>query len=230
MAIQNQTEDTKAHFDRLSGTWSRNYHDLSGAMRQRIVAFSSSLSGVPHGARVLDFGCGSGDITRALAAEGFVMTGIDLSPAMIAEARRAPGSQDMEWVVANPGQLALPFADETFAAAIASSVFEYHPDCAGQLREIFRIFQPGGTFAFTVPDMNHPMRRTESWWRALAQSSLWPLLRLTPRRDYLEYLRVSVNRWPMDSWMAMVRSAGFDATEPESGNMPLAMIICRKPA
>lgn len=230
MADPGQTQDTKSHFDRLSATWSRNYRDLSGAMRQRVGNFSDALSVLPPGAGILDFGCGSGDITRALARNGYAMTGIDLSPAMIAVARQAPDAGAIDWAVATPAAVTLPFADAAFDGALASSVFEYHSDCEAQLREIHRVLKPGGVFAFTVPDMNFPGRRAEAKWRALATSPLWPLLQLTPRRDYFEYLRVSVNRWPLDQWLALARMIGFAAEPPMQRDASLAMIICRKPA
>jgi ubiquinone/menaquinone biosynthesis C-methylase UbiE len=225
-----QAASTKAHFDRISGCWSRNY-DLSGAMRRRIDDFSAVLKRhVAPEARVLDFGCGSGDITRALAREGFAMTGVDLSPAMIAAARQAPGAEGIEWLVVHAGDVTLPFSDCVFDGAQASSVFEYHADCAGQLQELHRVLKPGGVFSFTVPDMAHPSRRAEVTWRGLAQGWLWPLLRLTPRHDYFEYLRVSANRWPLEKWLALARDAGFSAEPPATREASLAMIVCRKRA
>ena len=223
-----QSQDTKAHFDRLSARWSLNYDSQFGTMRQRIAGFATALAELGSGARLLDFGCGSGDITRALLADGFAMTGIDLSPAMIAMARQQPGADGIEWTVAQPGAVTLPFADASFDGALASSVLEYHPDPAAQLREIARVLKPGGIFAFTVPDMKHPLRIKEEKWRGLATSFLWPLLKLTPRHDYFEYLRVSVNRWPLEKWLATAQSADFTAQPPAGREAPLAMIVARK--
>ena len=225
-----QTQDTKAHFDRISGRWSRNYDSQSGAMRQRVAGFTAALGGMTACARLLDFGCGSGDITRALAGQGFGMTGIDLSPAMIAAARSQPGAEKIDWAVAQPGAMTLPFADSSFDGALASSVLEYHTDPAAQLMEIARVIKPDGIFAFTVPDMAHPVRAREQKWRTLATSVLWPLLRMTPRHDYFEYLRVSVNRWPLETWLTMARAAGFTASTSAAGAAPLATIVARKPA
>ena len=225
-----QILDTKAHFDRISAHWSRNYDSQSGAMLRRIAEFRAALHGVPEGARLLDFGCGSGDITRACAAEGFAMTGIDLSPAMIAMARQQPGAASIDWVVAQPGTVALPFASSNFGGALASSVLEYHSDPMAQIAEIARVLKPGGIFAFSVPDMDHPLRVKEGKWRALAMGFLWPLLRLTPRRDYFEYLRVSINRWPLERWAALAREAGLEPQLPARRDAPLAMIVARKPA
>ena len=223
-----QVLDTKAHFDRISVHWSRNYDSRSGAMRRRIADFKSALANLPKGARLLDFGCGSGDITHALAAEGFAVTGIDLSPAMIAMARQQSGAADIQWAVAQAGMVTLPFTAFVFDGVLASSVLEYHPDPAAQITEIARILKPGGVFAFTVPDMGHPVRVREKKWRALATGWLWPLLRMTPRHDYFEYLRVSVNRWPLEYWMELARGAGFEPQLPAHRDTPLAMIVARK--
>ena len=230
MTPSSQTLATKAHFDRLSGRWSRNYDSQSGAMRQRVAGFATALSGLGSGARVLDFGCGSGDITRALAVDGLAMTGIDLSPAMIAMARQQPGAEGIDWTVAQPGNVTLPFADAAFDGALASSVLEYHPDPAAQLAEIARVLKPGGIFAFTVPDMDHPLRAREEKWRGLATGWLWPFLKLTPRHDYFEYLRVSVNRWPLETWLAVAEGAGLAAMPPATSQAPLTMIVARKAA
>jgi ubiquinone/menaquinone biosynthesis C-methylase UbiE len=227
---QLQTQDTKAHFDRLSTRWSCNYDSRSGAMRQRISRFIDALAGLPRNAHLLDFGCGSGDITRALAAEGFAMAGIDLSSAMIATARRQSGTTGIDWAVAEPGAVALPFADMAFDGALASSVLEYHPDPAAQLAELARVLKPGGVLVFTVPDMSHASRKAEVKWRVLALSWVWPVLKLTPRHTYFEYLRVSVNRWPLETWLAVARDAGFIAEPFGERDGPLAMIRARKPA
>jgi ubiquinone/menaquinone biosynthesis C-methylase UbiE len=224
---QLQTQDTKAHFDRLSTRWSCNYDSRSGAMRQRIADFSTALAGLPAGARLLDFGCGSGDITRALAAKGHAMTGIDLSPAMIATARQLSGADKIDWAVAKVG-VTLPFPDGVFDGALASSVLEYHPDPAAQLVEIARVLKSGGVFAFTVPEMSHSLRVSEEKWRRLATSFLWPLLRLTPRHDYFEYLRVSINRWPLDRWLALAHNAGFAVLSPIARNSALTLVLTQK--
>ena len=44
---------------------------------------------VPAGASVLDLGCGNGRVAFALAAKGFAVEGLDISPSMIDEARAA---------------------------------------------------------------------------------------------------------------------------------------------
>jgi SAM-dependent methyltransferase len=105
-------------------------------------------SGVGVHARVLDVACGTGLATEALAARGCVVTGIDISEAMLARARRR--------VPAAPFCLAkaeeLPFADGTFDAATSAQAFHWVDQCRA-LREMVRVVRPGGTIAI--------------WWKGL---------------------------------------------------------------
>ena len=78
----------------LTGTWyDDNAADFEAATLDlappgRIVDFAASL---PAGGRVLDAGCGAGRDLRWLAAAGFAVEGLDLSPAMVEAARRNTG-------------------------------------------------------------------------------------------------------------------------------------------
>ena len=91
---------------------------------------------------VLDAGCGAGRISRHLDAQGCRVAGLDLSPGMVAEARRA--RPDLPVVV---GSLAaLPYADARFDAVLLwySTI---HTPPAGQprlLAEAARVLRPGG--------------------------------------------------------------------------------------
>ena len=72
-------------------------------------------AGVTAGMRVLDVGCGLGDLAAAAAARGAVATGTDLAEGMVEAARgRHPG---LEFVLAD-GE-ALPFEDGAFDATLS---------------------------------------------------------------------------------------------------------------
>jgi SAM-dependent methyltransferase len=95
--------------------------------------------------RVLDSGCGPGLVSCYLA--GFVrhVTGVDLTPAMIREAKEraaAQGLTNTEFAVGEMEHLSYP--DRTFDAAISRFVFHHleHPEQA--LQEMFRVVRPGG--------------------------------------------------------------------------------------
>ena len=73
------------------------------------------LAGDVAGRRILDAGCGSGLLSAALRAEGAVVTGFDVSAAMVDLARRRLGD-DADLHVADLSA-PLPFADAEFGKA-----------------------------------------------------------------------------------------------------------------
>lgn len=106
-----------------------------------VDAFAGAVtaSGDP---RVLDAGCGAGRMSRYLAERGCLVRGVDLSPSMVALARR--DHHDMEFTV---GSLAdLPYPDDQFTGVMLwySTI---HTPPAGQARlfaEAARVLRPAG--------------------------------------------------------------------------------------
>ena len=95
---------------------------------------------VEKGMRVLDVGCGTGGISRAVAAAtGAAVTGYDISERFIAEARRrgGPSAGRVEWVVGDAARL--PFADGSFDRVLLSMVLHQVPDAQAAVREAFRV-------------------------------------------------------------------------------------------
>jgi SAM-dependent methyltransferase len=92
--------------------------------------------------RVLDAGCGAGRMSRYLADRGCRVEGIDLSPGMVAAARR-----DHPELFFIPASLtALPFADNQFAGVLLWYSIIHTPP-AGQARifaEVSRVLRPAG--------------------------------------------------------------------------------------
>jgi SAM-dependent methyltransferase len=98
------------------------------------------------GSRVLNGGAGQGSFSLRLARLGFEVTSVDSSPATAQVLRaRVPGP------VAVADVAALPFADESFDAAVLGEVLEHVPDDAGALAEVARVLRPGGVLAVSVP-------------------------------------------------------------------------------
>jgi len=222
---------TARYFDACAPIWERNYAP-EGSMRERVSQFCAAIGArVAPPASVLDFGCGTGDIARALAAAGYAMTGCDLSPAMIEAARARSGGPS--YVGLDAARLpALPFADGQFDAVMSSSVFEYLPDPVAQLRELRRVLKPGGWLLATVPDPRHPLRVEEDRERARIEAAWWRGLfaRLPLRlrsRTRTEYLLRSGNRFALEGWRREIEAAGLAcaAFAPCAG--PLVLIEAR---
>ncbi|KUN39955.1 methyltransferase [Streptomyces longwoodensis] len=127
------------------------YDGLRGGEPRAEAAAAAVLDLVPHDARrLLDLACGTGIVTRRLAAArpGTRVTGVDLSPAM---ARRAAARLPDAVVVADSRRL--PFPDGTFDAV--SSVWLLHlfddgHDVRRVVAECARVLRPGGVWVTTV--------------------------------------------------------------------------------
>ena len=115
------------------------------------------LREVEGATRVLDLGCGEGQISRALVASGVsTVIGIDPTYNQIEVARQRGG------VFARAGSVGLPFCDSSFDTVVACLVFEHVRDLDSSLSEIARVLEPGGKFCFFL---NHPLLQTpDSGW------------------------------------------------------------------
>jgi ubiquinone/menaquinone biosynthesis C-methylase UbiE len=118
------------------------------------------LLGVSDGDRVLDVGCGSGVVTRAIArrvGERGLAVGLDPSPALLAVARelaRDAGLSDR--IEFREGSaLRLPFRDASFDAVMCVTVLSHVPDGESALPELVRVLRPGGRLG--VFDMDTDM-------------------------------------------------------------------------
>ncbi len=103
--------------------------------------------------RVLDVGCGDGQISRMMAAAGSTVVGVDPTWNQIAVAGERGGGPSY----VRAGAAELPFADGSFDAAVACLVFEHIDDVHGAIDEIARVVRPGGRFCFFL---NHPLLQT----------------------------------------------------------------------
>ena len=115
---------------------------------------------------VAELGCGPGHVGRYLHDRGVDVTGLDLSPAMIEEARRLnPG---MHFVVGD--MLDLPYADGSLAALVAFySIIHFDSDQLDQsIREFRRVLKIGGLAAVAFHVGDETLHRTEWWGHAIS--------------------------------------------------------------
>ena len=108
-------------------------------------------AGIGPGMRVLDVGCGVGDVSLLVASlvrpEGAVL-GVDSNPLALGHARErvsAMGLTDVDFVEGDIRDLAF---DEPFDAAVGRLVLMYLADPAATLRRIAALLRPGGIIAF----------------------------------------------------------------------------------
>jgi SAM-dependent methyltransferase len=221
-------------FDAKAAAWPLKYAP-DGRLSGRLTRLAGAVAHhVPAGGSVLDLGCGTGELARAIAAAGQMATGCDISPGMLHHAAAADRAGTVDWVQLDPGWQELPFAPGTFDAVVAASVLEYVDDPMTVLRECFRVLRPGGTVLCTVPDPRHPVRWME--W-LLAVAARLPLVRLAGRRwprlgGYLTYLRISRQRHRARWWRVTTAQADLRLTSRTAGGAgrsPLRLLAFQRP-
>lgn len=115
---------------------------MGPAMREDII--TQLLNFYPPASPLLDVACGTGRLCGITLRLGCESTGLDLTPAMLAEARKNyPAANFVEGRAEE-----LPFPDNSFASAYISSALVYFTDIPRSLREIWRVLKPGGYIAF----------------------------------------------------------------------------------
>ena len=143
--------------------WAKHY-DTSVSLlmlgrRARLRQQTAALAGIRAGDRVLEVGCGTGDVALAASAHvgpGGAVVGIDPSPEMIAVARskaaRAGRAVDFQLGLIE----ALAFPDATFDVVLSSLMMHHLPvELKRQgLVEIARVLKPGGRLL--IVDIKRP--------------------------------------------------------------------------
>ena len=121
------------------------YELQMGRWSRRLAPLLVDFAGLPEGGRVLDLGCGTGNLSAAIIAarSGTSVVGIDLSAPYVAHAKAHHNDARLEFQVADA--CALPFADASFDHAMSMLVLQFIPDGARAIREMCRVTRPGGS-------------------------------------------------------------------------------------
>lgn len=118
----------------------------TGSTAPRLVRFA----GIIRDSRVLDVACGTGVVGLTAARLGAKVTGVDLTPELVARARENASIMKLAVDFHEGDVEALPFLDASFDVVVSQfgHMFAPRPDLA--VREMLRVLQPGGTIAFST--------------------------------------------------------------------------------
>jgi len=110
--------------------------------------------GLSGALRILDLGCGTGEITRRLAQRypQATLVGVDILPQNLSRARRDSAAFGDRIVYAGGDAFALGYADAAFDLVVCRHMSQAVPDFAQVLAEITRVLKPGGWLHLLTED------------------------------------------------------------------------------
>ena len=100
-----------------------------------------------RGERVLDVACGTGNQALPAARMGAHVTGIDIAPTLLAQARQAADAEGLDVRLDEGDCTAMPYADASFELVLSMFGCMFAADQPAAGRELVRVARPGGRIA-----------------------------------------------------------------------------------
>jgi SAM-dependent methyltransferase len=145
--------------------------------------------------KVLDFGCGTGLLTRSLTAPGREVVGVDPSTTMLGYARRQPGADAVHWIDGDSGAVTASGDVDLVVSSGNTMMHIGFDEHVTVLRALVGALRPGGVISF---ESRNPARRAwEQWTREATYGE-----RSTPvghLREWLELIEVADGRVVFDA-------------------------------
>jgi ubiquinone/menaquinone biosynthesis C-methylase UbiE len=138
----------QAGYDRWSAIYDHDANPLQ-ALEGSVVR---ALLGDPGGLAALDLGCGTGRHAIWLATQGAVVTAVDFSEGMLAQARSKTGAEKVRFLQHDLHK-PLPFEPAMFDVVVSGLVLEHLRDLRQFFGEVHRVLKPNGN---AVVSSMHP--------------------------------------------------------------------------
>lgn len=123
--------------------FAENYLPMAGQLVEATAVGSSD--------RVLDVGCGTGNVAITAARRGAEVTGLDISPSMLERARRNADVADVGEIAWREGTATdLPFEEDTFDVVLSNLGHMYADPPGRTTTELLRVTRPDGRIGFTA--------------------------------------------------------------------------------
>jgi predicted TPR repeat methyltransferase len=138
-------------FDHYAPDFDRSLlQGLSYSAPQRLLAATAQARGQARFACVLDLGCGTGLAGEVFRPRAEKLVGVDLSPGMVAQARRKQLYDRLEIADLLEFLAAEKEGGGRYDLVLAADVFAYFPDLAPVALAVAAVMQPAALFAFSV--------------------------------------------------------------------------------
>jgi malonyl-CoA O-methyltransferase len=209
--------------------WAPSYpaHAHNALMHAEQRAMLGLLPDSLHGQTVLDAGCGSGRyLLHALQRGALRVTGVDLSPEMLARAQAELAAVHADIELLQGSVAALPIADGWADVTICGLVVGHLENLTATLAELRRATRPGGTLLCS--DV-HPIGHALGWLRDFKAGERHYAVRHTPHL-YSDWhaacaaagLRIEQVLEPMLDPADIPADAHFD---PKALQVPVALVL-----
>lgn len=147
-----------AKYDRFyqqPGSWDPAVRRVQGWPRNRVEAI---LADAPPGGRVLDVGCGSGQLLAYLRDRYEELVGLEYSAHRLDEARRNLAGLPFHGVLGTAEDMR-DVATATIDCIVSADVIEHIPDVYAAAAEMHRVLKPGGTLVINTPNIAYVEKR-----------------------------------------------------------------------
>ncbi len=144
-------------WDANAAFWDARMREGNEFHRQLLMPVLEPLLGLRRGERVLEIACGNGQLARWMASRGVAVVATDVSPQMLAHARRRtvgrPGAIEYRVVDATDSRALERLGENEFDAAVCNMALMDMPKIDPLARALPRLLGPHGRFVFSV---THP--------------------------------------------------------------------------
>ena len=126
--------------------------------------------------KILDFGCGSGDLVVQLRNAGYQAHGVDLDDSFAENLSQTTPAGDVFRILGS-SPYRIPFEDQSFDVVVSDMVFEHVQDYGRALAELRRVLRPGGVALHAFPPR----------WRLIEGHVYVPFAGAIQNRAYLKF-------------------------------------------
>ena len=219
MTQTNVDSRVASFWDSESGDWGQKYGKPTSYFYRRQTFYKFFESTGLKNASILDYGCGSGDITFPMLQDGHVITGVDIAEKMVERASERAKHFGLEKNASYhhiSESVMSKIAAQKFDVVVCSSVLEYVDDDAVLLRMFHSCLNEGGYLLVSVPDSRSIFCKMDRWM--YANKKILP--GFVPS-EKLGYLDIQKRQYKISEFVRDLKAIGFDFLKKKHNSITL---------